>query len=268
MEIEASISDEARRRGVIISTIVHAAFFALIMAGAWMTWFRKPTPEHVFELVTLNVPATDTEAQPATVSPPPEEPVRLPRPETPPLKENRSQLEPMPDPPPALPEEPPPPAEPETRPMTYEEFLRQHGRPEPAASTPPPPPRTREVPRIDASEITRALRETLADTATRQRAARMSQAEQDALMAYIGQVRAHLNAAWRKPARAGGSNLEAVIRFTIEGDGRIVGVSVLQSSGNDLFDNSVLLAFREAGRVAPTPDGASKSIRLTFRMVD
>lgn len=94
-----------------------------------------------------------------------------------------------------------------------------------------------------------------------------SPSNQAALNAYFQRVKSAVRGAWSKPAGLH-DQLRVSVSFQVSADGRITGARVASSSGNSLFDQSVLAAFNRAGSVGPTPDGKSYPLRLEFRMTD
>jgi TonB family protein len=66
-------------------------------------------------------------------------------------------------------------------------------------------------------------------------------------------------------------NLAVTLRFGIEPDGRVVGVSTASSSGNPRFDHSVLSAVKAIRDLGPPPEQHRREfadVELVFRASD
>lgn len=105
---------------------------------------------------------------------------------------------------------------------------------------------------------------------SRETAAQVSEqspSDQAALSAYFERVKAAVRGAWAKPDGLN-DQLRVSVSFQLSADGRISGARVSSSSGNSIYDQSVLEAFARAGSVGPTPDRKAYPLRLEFRMTD
>ncbi|TVR52917.1 MAG: TonB C-terminal domain-containing protein, partial [Puniceicoccaceae bacterium] len=178
---------------------------------------------------------------------------------------------PAPEPPPPPPPIPAPQPEPEPPPppptISYEEFIRQQGRPQPQQPRPTPPPRPVETPRINVEDITRNLQQMVASATDSRRIAQLSADEQRELEAYFARIRSALRRAWEKPSGVS-HRLEAVVQFDVTSAGSIVNPRILSGSGTGAFDRSVLAAFGQVSSVGPPPDRRGYTLQLTFRMTD
>ena len=65
--------------------------------------------------------------------------------------------------------------------------------------------------------------------------------DQDKIDLYSSMIISNIQSAWRKPINIQ-EGLECVMRLTINKNGRIIKVNLIQSSGNIRFDNSALKA--------------------------
>jgi periplasmic protein TonB len=87
---------------------------------------------------------------------------------------------------------------------------------------------------------------------------------------YQGAVIARLSAAKRYPeaARDRGPRGMAVVRFTIDASGQVVGVSLAQSAGDAILDGEALATVRRASPFPPPPAGAPRvfSAPLSFKV--
>ena len=78
-----------------------------------------------------------------------------------------------------------------------------------------------------------------------------------------------INAKWVKPQSSHshlGSGLYVTVEFTVLKNGSIQSVQVLESSGNRLFDQSVLSVFKTIKRFNAPPDNQSRRFKMTFRV--
>jgi len=173
-----------------------------------------------------------------------------------PLPEPKPEPEPEPDP------EPEPEPEPAPERMTYEEHVERFGRPQPREQQTAPPPRPVEVPdiRVDHSDLNNILTESQSD-----RVASLSQAQQRAVLSYGDALSARLNAAWLRPPSLSGRNLSATVSFRVTRSGQLVDARIVRSSGQALFDRSILEVFRTIGRVDPPPAQAARPYQIVFR---
>jgi TonB family protein len=73
---------------------------------------------------------------------------------------------------------------------------------------------------------------------------------------YINYMQATLknNWAWAGPRR----NLQALVRFGVKENGEIVGVKIIQSSGDPLYDESVIRAVKKSSPLAAPPENHRK----------
>jgi colicin import membrane protein len=70
--------------------------------------------------------------------------------------------------------------------------------------------------------------------------------------AYVAQIRRDIVANWSRPPSAR-NGMEAVLKVFLAPTGEVVNVAVVESSGNDAFDRSAVLAVRKAERfLVPT----------------
>ncbi|MDD5210473.1 MAG: energy transducer TonB [Elusimicrobiales bacterium] len=87
---------------------------------------------------------------------------------------------------------------------------------------------------------------------------------------YITQVREALWAAWTEKMPSGGS-LRCTVRFTINRNGSIKGVSVEKSSGNRLFDSAAESSVQSGAPFAALPDDFYEdrlTVHVEFKAMD
>lgn len=114
-------------------------------------------------------------------------------------------------------------------------------------------------PRIDVNEVLGGGPTT---TANPERPARS--VDGAAVKAYLAQLIARLRAAHDKPDGLN-DGLQARVEFLLRADGAVVDVRILQSSGSEAFDASVLAAFRRLSALGAPPEGVAGVRQITFR---
>ena len=228
--------DISSRTALFISAILHVVFFVILIVWSFLnTLFAK---ENAFVFTMVSPPAS-----------------RLPNEMSPASRENSETERQQP----AVEAEPPPS-------LSYEEFIKQHGKPQKPKSV-TPKKRKVTVKDIDTENLKEELEKALASDHW-QEVRRMTTAQQDAMQRYIGNLKTQINHAWNKPSRLSGRQFVATVRFTVSSRGEISGVQITDSSHNELFDQSVLAAFDRVGQAAPPPDGNAYTLILAFRMKD
>jgi len=221
------------------SVILHAV---VLLAGLLylliVTFWPKPKP-HVFQIVAAAPQSAQSTVPTAAVEVPVKQPATLPniRPNTmpEPVKQSKPQAKPT---------------------LTYEQFIKKEGNPEPRIQ--PTTTQPIELPSIDWQELE------LTATAS-QSNDRMSDAQMSELLHFQNQLRNQLYAAW-KQQEITAVNLKCIAAFEVSAIGVISSVRLLPRSGNSNFDASVLEAFRRLSRVQPTPTGRSHQFKMTFRI--
>ena len=67
------------------------------------------------------------------------------------------------------------------------------------------------------------------------------------------------------------SNLKVVVHFSIKDNGEIIGLKIVQPSGDPSYDESVLRAVKKSSPLPPPPESSRKDfadVELTFRPKD
>ena len=95
----------------------------------------------------------------------------------------------------------------------------------------------------------------------------LSREEQDLLGTYIALLKQHLHEAHEKPTGLS-DLLSAKAEFYVAADGSISKASIVQSSGNAEFDESVLAAIRNVRTIGRRPDDQGGMLTVRFRMKD
>ena len=222
------------RTAFYISAILHGVFFVLLIVWTLISSLIAKEDNYVFTMVTPPASALQSEKSPVTSE---ETAAETQAPEV--------EAEPLPS-------------------LSYEEFIKQHGAPK-AQKSVTPVKRKVTVKDLDTENLREELEKALASDHW-QEVSRMTSVQQNEFQRYIGSLKAQINQAWNKPSQLSGRQFVATLRFTVSSKGVISDVQITDSSKNELFDNSVLAAFERVGRAAPTPDGNTYSLILTFRM--
>lgn len=85
--------------------------------------------------------------------------------------------------------------------------------------------------------------------------------------AYIYKMKTLINNVWIKPPKEI-EGLECTIEFVVEGNGFIKKTTVISSSRNFEFDQSILSAMSRVKQFEATPDKKEYAFQLTFKSVD
>lgn len=150
---------------------------------------------------------------------------------------------------------------------SYQDYLKKHPTPKPAAK--PAPPRTGKAPQIDHEGIAQGVRGGSTSNPKGGGGGKaLTRAEQSLYDTYYSFLKSALKEAHQPPAGVS-DQLEAEVTFDITASGQIINPRITRSSGNREFDESVLAAFRRVRSIGPTPDGKPDTRRsVTFRMRD
>ncbi len=124
---------------------------------------------------------------------------------------------------------------------------------EPAVLPEPAPvvEKTRET-KVDPESVRSEFADELAKALTREANARKAVTDDEKAMAYVAQIQREIVQNWSRPPSAR-NGMEALLRVLLIPTGEVVDVKVEDSSGNDAFDRSAVLAVTKARRfVVPT----------------
>ena len=94
-----------------------------------------------------------------------------------------------------------------------------------------------------------------------------AQEDQRAANSYRQIIQQRLSENWSRPPSAR-RNMEAQVRIQLVPTGRVVGVSIIKSSGDAAFDRSVEQAVRKAHQFIELQAMDSRLFELKFRSVD
>ena len=238
---------ESSNKAFHISIVLHVTFFTCLgLAALFQSCKKKPDP-HVFTLM----PPPSSPLQEVQASA--QEPLDL---EAPTLPEPLDR-KPLPE----LPSKPPAPKpkvskpEPTPKKMSYEEFVKQQGKPN------PPKKKANKPQKIDTRAITHELKVVLSSSSSAS-APPLSSNDLAAIQAYNRRLRTKIDAVWKKPTAAG--DLGATVQFSLNSQGNIYEVKIVKSSGNELFDASILQAFKTVGNAGPPPNQQGGTYQVRF----
>jgi TonB family protein len=248
-----------------LSLLLHGMVVTAIVVMAFVVQQHTPPPVHVFELVAG--PPTDLTATAAPALGSPEGSVEVKIPEPP-----ASRAEPV------VTEEPAPPSKPETARRTatkapsskqsqlsYDQFVKQHGKPTPAKSGGSGSSHAAAVPQIRTKGIPDGVIGGSSSSKGGGGGTALTAAEHSALDGYIARLVAALRQNHEKPPGLS-DLLSADVEFLLAADGTISRVQIVRSSGNTDFDLSCIEAFKRVGSVGPRPDDKTDTKVLMFRM--
>ena len=139
---------------------------------------------------------------------------------------------------------------------TIAEFRKQH-----AVSPTQPPARRPTQARPTLINMDTVLTSPNTSSATPSAATVADAHEADA---YLSRLLAKLRAAHQKPAGLD-AGLRVRVEFSFRADGSLTGVRLLESSGDQEFDESVLAAFRKVTGLGVPPKALGQTNRVTFR---
>ncbi len=223
MTTGAFSAEDRRHWSVAISVAAVAHLGVAAAALAWVRPTEAPLPEPV---ITVELPGEPDEPMAAAPAQQPSQPETqaapaLPQPDVPPI-DVPSVRAPLPSQPVTLP--PPAPAQPIRQPVQ-------------------PPSPTAATSAVPAPSMPAAARTSGAPGDPR---ARKQEAD------YFALVSAHLNRRKTYPAEARQARQQGVVtvRFTVDRDGGVSGISIKRGSGHDILDRATLDLVR---RVAPLP---------------
>lgn len=251
-----------KNKAVKLSCAIHGAFFLFVIVASIVHFERKENKVHVFDLIS---PVT-AEAKQA--------PEAFPEVKTPDVKKaelqaHKTPIKQLPAPvktevtksEPAAKKVTKPHPKPEKKLVSYDEFVKKHGKPQTSA---PPQVKPVAVPRISTKGFSAQLQNVVVQDSVN---GSWTQTNNTAFMQYLAELKQKLDAVWLKPQSLSKlTHLEALVEFTIEPSGKLNAVHVVGASGQPLFDESVIRAFTQLQSAGRPPDGKRYSLRLTFRM--
>lgn len=253
-----------RIRSILLALAVHAAFFAFIVFG--VSWQSQPTPPLEAELWS--------QLPPVKASRPPE-PAREPetaKPEPPPPPPPPPKPEPRPEPKPEPVKAEPPrpdPAIAEKREREKKEKEKRERLEREKAEKADKVKKEEERRKREAEDAERkrkadeekakaakAKAESEARAAEAQRAAAVASARQNEINQYRGRIRDKIRGRANVPDTVTGKP-EVEVRITLLPGGEVLNIDLVKSSGNRIYDESILRAIRSASPL-PVPPADSE----------
>lgn len=140
------------------------------------------------------------------------------------------------------------------KPMNYEQFIKEN--PMPRQKVTDTPPNVKPLPDFEYRvEEIESVRQSSPTNAT-------------LLEKYQRYVYSTISTAWNKPRNSTGAVLSVRVQFTILPDGSIQSAKIINSSGNQRFDQSILNVFEAIARFDSTPSGKKEAFLMNFRLGD
>lgn len=258
--------------GAYCSIALHAAVALAAIVAVFVKTVLKtdeqPQPPVVFEIVE---PSPQPEPEPAPAPAPQETQITQPKieeikkldiPE--PQPEPEPAPEPEPEPAPAPQSKPAPKPNPTPKPkqqISYEDFLKKN--PE---KRNPKHQRQRTTPRKVKVGSVKASFPNINRIANISASATTGAAMKNKLAAYAQYIHSMAKRNWVPPQDLY-EKLETEISFVVSKSGVISAFSIIRSSGNSAFDNSVATIFKSIS-LMPPPDKQQHTITLTFSSAD
>jgi len=255
---ESNATDVNFRRVMLLSIALHVLMLIGIPVMAKLFWkeeeFKRPQTFQLVQAPQPIPPAPRTPPQPTPERR--QEPARPPEPTPPTPRPEPTPTPPAPAPTPTP--RPTPPPEPTPQPRQQESRPQEESKPAVAQET-PPPPRPRPV-EDNVDDLEAALFGSLPAPT------QISAAGDFRFHWYLNNVRSKIESNWRPPTED--RTLEVIVRFFINSDGSIAGLTVGRSSGNSTLDNLAIRAVTVSapfGRLPPGFQGDRLDINLTLR---
>lgn len=140
------------------------------------------------------------------------------------------------------------------KPMNYEQFLKEN--PRPRVNVADTHPKVKPLPDFEYRvEEIESVRQSSPTNAT-------------LLEKYQRYVYSTISTAWNKPASSTGAVLTVRVQFTVLPNGSIQSAKIINSSGNQRFDQSILNVFEAIARFDSTPSGKKEAFLMNFRLGD
>ena len=244
-----------QRGPLVLSASLHFAVLVALALFAIIKPFDK-REEFQFELVAAamaapapaNVPVIQYES----------EPLDLPKPEE---FIETVELEPLETPPDPVPE---PPVQQEK--ISFDDFVKEHGpvKPQNISRSKPKPQQRVDLSR-QVESMTRSLQDLMNTNLPQTKIDSLSSAQQDALASYFAQLKQRIkNAMETHPL--GARSLQVVVQFDLAPTGRISNAKISRGSGDPVFDQKALDAFKKVPFFG-APPGFTASETLSFTIV-
>lgn len=246
---------------LLTSLTLHAFLAAVLFVTTVYVAHSDKVPPVIFELVAGPPTAPDELVAPARGNTTAPVKIKVPKVELPAEKPQETAVVPEPKPDTSLAKDLKKSAK-----VSYQEYLKKHPTPKPAATT--TAPRAANVPKIDTQGIVGGVKGgSTANTRGGGGGNALTREQQNQLDTYISLLIQELKNAHEPPSGVS-DQLETKVTFDITASGAILSPRISKSSGNREFDESVLDAFRRVRSIGPTPTRRPDTWTVTFRMQD
>ena len=261
---ESDYKPKSGTRSFAASVFLHALILLVIALSAFVKFKSekkdrpKTDPDKVFEMVSDQEVAQIQAPQKAPQTPPPPSPFQVTQPrDVRPI--NLPPPPPTPEPPPAQRVNPTNTPKPQPT-VSYADFRRDHNIPQPRNQTRTQAPKPINVQSITVNTTRLAPQRTDARTYS-------GRVTQDEFKAYIARVYAMAKQNWIPPTEIGGMHLQAEVRLVIDPRGKVKSVQILSSSGEKVFDDSIVKLFNSISFTTP-PRGETFKVDFKFNTTD
>ncbi len=256
--------DPTTKKAALYSGIIHlSALFMVVVGLVFSRFFINPPEPYIFEMVALPDASSVFESEPVIDEPIPDLSIDVPEFEVLPEPKVEPKIEPKPvevvrrpkpKPVEVVKPKPVPVKKPEI--ISYDEFVKQQGKPVAAKQVKRQPSKPHE---IDTSKIERNLSNISVPELSMNSSV---SADSSAMDRWNSLLFSRIQAAWNRIAPSGMSNRRAKVEFSVSVGGGISAVRIISSSGNSEFDRRVIDAVRSLGVVQSPPGGqrVSRSI--------
>ena len=284
--------DPTTKKAALFSGLLHlSTLLFMVLAVVFTSLFAKKEEPYVFEMVAL--PESMDTFQPESLEPVPDltldlpefEPIEIPQPEpepvveTPPPPEPKPQPEVKPEPvvqkPPPVPVEKPKPVEEKPKPepvvekpkiISYEDFVKEHGKPEAPKVMPKPKPEPVPTRKIDTSKIEKSLRQSIMSVPELSLTTQSTTADTDAMKRWRSILAAALDREWKKSKTEGTAGRSVRVSFFVSAGGAISSVKIVQSSGMSDLDVIGINTVRSLGSFQPPPTGRGETVTVLLKV--
>ncbi|MDQ5980932.1 MAG: TonB C-terminal protein [Verrucomicrobiota bacterium] len=269
---------------MLLSVTLHAFVVAVLVLLTWYSAMQQAKAPVIFELVAgpptnpealeapalgnttkpvkLEVPKVElvpTMPEPEPVVPSPPEPVVT----TPPPEKTKAKAPDKPKPDNSIAKEVK-----KAQRLSYNDYIKKHPTPKPAAPSAQTGKSTAKGPRIDATGIAQGVKGgSTANLKGGGGGKALTREQADALDTYFSMLIQELKRAHEPPAGVS-DDLQAQVTFDITASGAIMNPRIKKSSGNREFDRSVIEAFLRVRSIGPMPTRRPDTVTVTFKMKD
>ncbi len=283
--------DPTTKKAALFSGLLHlSTLLFLVLAVVFTSLFAREEEPYIFEMVAL--PESVDTFQPESLEPVPDlaldlpefEPIEIPQPEPEPVIETPPPPEPKPQPvtkpppvvqaPPPVPVEKPKPElkpepvkeEPKPKIISYDEFVKQHGKPEAPKVAPRPKPAPTPTRKIDTSKIEKSLRQSIMSVPELSLTTQSTTADTDAMKRWRSILAAALDREWKKSKTEGTAGKSVRVSFFVSAGGAISSVKIVESSGLSDLDAIGIGTVRSLGSFQPPPTERGEIVTVLLKV--